>query len=273
VTAYTIAITPDDDHATAIRLRLDISGDQVVLLTDLHLHASDGLSTGQLPTIDYGLLLQAIAPTTPTPLSLPPGPPVPAAEIHAPDAAATPIEPAAPGPARARTAVAKPATAAEPATAAKPATKVSRGGRRSAGAPAPAAQPVADGRLRRANAANEPAPVADNSARTAKKAARETTATTSSQATNDDGRAYRRMPEDFAAIYQQAGSAAAVAEHYQVPRHTANGWIRRLRDQRSSVPTVDVADGHDVPVPPTSRVHTPTHTSYPRLPQFRSYTA
>ena len=45
------------------------------------------------------------------------------------------------------------------------------------------------------------------------------------------GRAYRRMPDDFAAVYQQAGSAGAVAEHYQVPRHTANGWIRRLRQQ------------------------------------------
>jgi transposase len=39
------------------------------------------------------------------------------------------------------------------------------------------------------------------------------------------------MPDDFAAVYRQAGGAAAVAEHYQVPRHTANGWIRRLREQ------------------------------------------
>jgi transposase len=45
------------------------------------------------------------------------------------------------------------------------------------------------------------------------------------------GRAYRRMPDDFAAVYQHAGSASAVAAHYQVPRHTGNGWIRRLRKQ------------------------------------------
>jgi hypothetical protein len=30
-------------------------------------------------------------------------------------------------------------------------------------------------------------------------------------------------------VYQQAGSV--VADHYKVPRHTAHGWIRRLRSQ------------------------------------------
>src|SRR2546430_1792872 len=45
-------------------------GDQVIL-TDLHLHLrnGDGLSTGQLPAVDYGLLLRAITTTTPTPLT------------------------------------------------------------------------------------------------------------------------------------------------------------------------------------------------------------
>jgi hypothetical protein len=43
------------------------------------------------------------------------------------------------------------------------------------------------------------------------------------------GRVYRRMPDDLAAVYQRAGTSAAVAEHYAVPRHTAQGWIRRLR--------------------------------------------
>jgi hypothetical protein len=166
VTAYTITITPDDDSATTTRLRLDTSGDQVVL-TDLHLHASDGLSTGQLPAIDYGLLLRAIATSTPTPLSV------------------------------------------------------------QAGAPAAAAQPATGGRARRAGAARKAAPAAKKSARAAKRTAKATAART----TGGTGRAYRRMPEDFAAVYQRAGSAAAVAEHYRVPRHTANGWIRRLRDQ------------------------------------------
>jgi hypothetical protein len=46
-------------------------------------------------------------------------------------------------------------------------------------------------------------------------------------------RAYRRMPEanEVAEAYRQAGSASGVAEHFDVPRHTAAGWIRRLRGQ------------------------------------------
>ena len=40
---------------------------------------------------------------------------------------------------------------------------------------------------------------------------------------------YRRTPEDITAVYQQAGTAAAIADHYGVPRHTAQGWIRRMK--------------------------------------------
>jgi hypothetical protein len=45
------------------------------------------------------------------------------------------------------------------------------------------------------------------------------------------GRAYRRMPEQdqVVAAWRQSGSASAVAEHFGVPRHTATGWLRRLR--------------------------------------------
>jgi hypothetical protein len=55
------------------------------------------------------------------------------------------------------------------------------------------------------------------------------------KATADDGegRAYRRMPpaEEVLAAYQQAGSLSGLAEHYQVPRHTIQGWASRLRRQ------------------------------------------
>jgi transposase len=41
---------------------------------------------------------------------------------------------------------------------------------------------------------------------------------------------YRRTPDDLATVYENVGATtAAVAEHYQVPRHTAQGWVRRLR--------------------------------------------
>jgi hypothetical protein len=46
-------------------------------------------------------------------------------------------------------------------------------------------------------------------------------------------RAYRRIPDDLAATYATTGSVTAVAKHYGVPRHTAQGWIGRLRRQAS----------------------------------------
>jgi len=44
-------------------------------------------------------------------------------------------------------------------------------------------------------------------------------------------RAYRRMPEpdEVLSIYQQTGTITGLAEHYGVPRHTAQGWAGRLR--------------------------------------------
>jgi hypothetical protein len=50
-------------------------------------------------------------------------------------------------------------------------------------------------------------------------------------------RAYRRMPEpgEVLAAYAQAGSITGLAQHYGVPRHTANGWARRLRNQGHSI--------------------------------------
>lgn len=45
------------------------------------------------------------------------------------------------------------------------------------------------------------------------------------------GRAYRRMPaqEDVVAAWNDTRSATQVANHFGVPRHTATGWLRRLR--------------------------------------------
>jgi hypothetical protein len=52
-------------------------------------------------------------------------------------------------------------------------------------------------------------------------------------ADTSEGRAYRRMPppEEVLAAYEQAGSLSGLAEHYQVPRHTIQGWASRLRRQ------------------------------------------
>ncbi len=211
MTTYTITITADDEAAATTRLRLDISADKVIL-TDLHLHDGNGLSTGQLPAIDYGLLLQAITTTTPTPVTGP-------REQTAPPAPGRDTTPAstAKAPPRPRPRPAAPASAA----------KTRRAGRGAATAPA-ATQP-AGGRTRRANAGNKAAAAANKNVPAARKTTK--AAPASGRATGTGRRVYRRMPDDFAAVYQQAASPAAVAEHYQVPRHTANGWIRRLRDQ------------------------------------------
>jgi hypothetical protein len=47
------------------------------------------------------------------------------------------------------------------------------------------------------------------------------------------GRAYRRAPapEVLVAAYEQTGSIAGVAAKFDVPVHTAQGWISRLRQK------------------------------------------
>jgi hypothetical protein len=44
-------------------------------------------------------------------------------------------------------------------------------------------------------------------------------------------RAYRRMPspDDVLSAYSQVGTVSGLAEHFGVPRHTVQGWARRLR--------------------------------------------
>jgi hypothetical protein len=219
VTSYTITIASNDDSTTSTTLRLDTSGGGVTL-TDVHLHAGNGLSTGALPAIDYGLLLQAIAPTTPTPV-LTATPPVAAIQ-------STPAPHNDPVTARRSTAT----------TAAR--TSIRPTGRRAAGkaAAAAATEPAAKPRTRRGSTTTTKTSASTKkttppraSGSRAKKTVTATPAKKTGRAATGTERVYRRMPADFATVYQQAGGAAAVADHYDVPRHTANGWIRRLRDQ------------------------------------------
>jgi hypothetical protein len=44
-------------------------------------------------------------------------------------------------------------------------------------------------------------------------------------------RAYRRMPEvdEVLDAYRRVGGTTALARYFGVPRHTATGWLRRLR--------------------------------------------
>jgi hypothetical protein len=52
-------------------------------------------------------------------------------------------------------------------------------------------------------------------------------------ATRTAGRVYRRTPADLAARFAETGSVTGLAAHYGVPRHTAQGWVNRMRQHRS----------------------------------------
>jgi hypothetical protein len=273
VTSYTITITPDDNSATTTTLRLDTSGGNVTL-TDLHLHAGNILSTGAVPAIDYDLLLQAITPGAPTPVLTGPAPrhEIEAAPVFV-SAADAPVRPAratstatkattkattksasraAKSAATATKATATATKSASKATtksapsAAKSASKATRattrrapGKKVAAAEAAPAPATTAKSRGRRAgtsarSSAQSSTADAAMAKKTAKAAPAKKSATRATTVAAAGERAYRRMPDDFATVYGQAGNAAAVADHYGVPRHTAHGWIRRLRGQESA---------------------------------------
>jgi hypothetical protein len=50
-------------------------------------------------------------------------------------------------------------------------------------------------------------------------------------------RAYRRAPDysELEAVYERVGSISGVAEHFDVPVHTAQGWISRMRRRNSEL--------------------------------------
>src|SRR4051812_21052432 len=66
MTSYTITVAPNDDSDRYTTLVVDTSAGHVNI-TDVHLHAGGGMTGGQTPAVDFGLLLQAInlAPATP----------------------------------------------------------------------------------------------------------------------------------------------------------------------------------------------------------------
>jgi hypothetical protein len=57
------------------------------------------------------------------------------------------------------------------------------------------------------------------------------TRTTGKKAVSGGERAYRRAPDDLVQVFNDLGGVTAVARHYGVPRHTAQSWVRRLRNE------------------------------------------
>jgi hypothetical protein len=44
-------------------------------------------------------------------------------------------------------------------------------------------------------------------------------------------KASRTTAKDLVQVFQEVGGVTAVARHYGVPRHTAQSWVRRLRNE------------------------------------------
>jgi hypothetical protein len=93
---------------------------------------------------------------------------------------------------------------------------------------------AANGRAprRRASAASAPA-----SATPAPRRSRKARQSVAAEPAINVGRAYRRMPpaNEVMAAYRKVGSVSGLAEHFDVPRHTVQGWARQLRRQGHSI--------------------------------------
>jgi hypothetical protein len=240
--SYTITIAPNDDSGAATRLVVDTSGDRV-LITDVHLHAPHGLSSGHIPTVDFGLLLRAVTGTVtasngqsvPSTTALT----APQQNAAAIEAAVQPDERPTPSARRRRTSPATPRAAAK--QAARPArTRTAAAASADATAPRRPARATTTATTRTVKQA--PAKTAGK-ARTAKKPtatqtaaraknrapARRPRAATKTAAASTPGRVYRRTPDDLATVFRQVQTVAGIAAHYEVPRYTAQGWVSRLR--------------------------------------------
>ncbi|MER7894465.1 hypothetical protein ABTX15_32170 [Micromonospora sp. NPDC094482] len=221
MTSYTITIAPDDPSQATTTLTVELNGASA-RITELLVRAGDGdgLTPGQIPTVDLDLLLKAVTPTVdgqqaitmlPSPAAddatnpkddertVPDTQPAQAADI----VTSVADEPATPIPAKSDTT--EVAVPKQTSRAKAQATRATRTGGRKAAAVAKATNTT-----------------------------RKTKQTAKAEPSTGKGRSYRRSPSDLESVYQQAGGVAALADHYDVPRHTAQGWIRTLRRRQAS---------------------------------------
>ena len=180
MSGYTVTITPSGRRSgpqTTVQVDTTSGTARVV---ELAVRAGGGgLSAQELPAIDFGLLVAALAPGSAHAIG-PAAESAAAAPAHQPRARRTRATAKA---TRGRARQSAEAPAKTKATA-KTAAKATRTRRRAAAAEAPSAS-----------------------------------------------RAYRRMPaqDEVLAAWNDSHSATALAAHFDVPRHTAQGWLRRLR--------------------------------------------
>ncbi|WP_200215451.1 hypothetical protein [Micromonospora coerulea] len=236
MSSYTITIAADDPSRATTTLKVEVS-DTIPRITELVVRAGqgDGLTAHQIPAVDLDLLLRAIGPAASGRQAITTSPTAESGEVPAaggmsvddgePTAESTAAQSDAP-----TTAADEPDTSStveagavdvvvpkqvSPATTASDLKKTSR----ASGAGAT-----------RSRAGKAKTAAGAKATRTAGKA---TKRTSEGGASGGEGRVYRRSPADLEAVYQQAASVTAVADHYNVPRHTAQGWIRTLRRRQA----------------------------------------
>lgn len=204
---YTITITPNDDEAGALTtIKVDTtSGDARVTELTVRAPEGGGIFPQQLPALNLDQLIAALTPPTTAAIEASPSP-------SGPSESPAGTEASAPVPAD-RPAAESDSSTPQPASVPQPVVPAPRAGR-----PAPAKK------------AARPAPAKKAPSR-ARQSKSERAAVPAQSSTGR--RAYRRMPEpaEVLAAYREVGGTTALARHYGVPRHTATGWLRRLRSQ------------------------------------------
>lgn len=208
---YTITITPNDDEAGAhTTIRVDTASGSA-RITELTVRAAEGgaIFPQQLPVLNLDQLIAALVPPVTTAITAMPG------STRQASTEEDSTEPASTRP------------APVPADVSVPEVEVAR---ESPETPQPTASPVRSGRASRVKKAGTTAPATKAPSRSRQTKAERSVVTAHSMS---DRRAYRRMPEpaDVLAAYREVGGTTALARHYGVPRHTATGWLRRLRNQ------------------------------------------
>ncbi|MEV1333169.1 hypothetical protein AB0J20_26760 [Micromonospora costi] len=225
MSSYTITIAANDPSRATTTVTVELTG-PTARITELVVRAGegDGLTAGQIPAVDLDLLLKAVTPAVGGQQAITLSPAAPADDAPATEETSVDGEERVADTKAAESVTTTASTADEPATTSPGTTDVAEVAvpKQASRAKTRAADAARAGRRRAAAGA---------SATAARKATKQTA---KGDAATTTGRVYRRSPSDLESVYQQAGSVTAVADHYNVPRHTAQGWIRTLRRRQAS---------------------------------------
>jgi len=227
---FTVTIESDHADGGTMTIHLDTaSGTARVLEVTVAAAAGGSVSAASFSQLALDRLVAAFSPELPTSAAVaaPPATPAVAAPAQRVSSEPSPVPPATAPPAVVEaTPVPTQAAAQEPTVTAKRTTR-------------PRAKTAEAGLTPANDVATSPAPTPENppakkATKTAAKAAKKTRMAAKARTgapTEDAGRQYRRMPDpaELVVAYNEATSVTELAGRYEVPRHTMNGWLARLR--------------------------------------------